>query len=183
MYSSRFARQQKGELVSVGNSIITSHYWRGEMFGLIKKMFGKAEATPPGFTPVDDAMSNLAGATAAMISMQLVMSGLDDDPGNWIRDERATVMGYIDGQITLLYPEGDPRVPLASILTCSIIFQNKRTDDQIFREREYFVSEGEATFMRAAQQGWEDAKASVSKDRGQMPLGLVELLNPTLRGS
>jgi hypothetical protein len=151
------------------------------MFGFIKRAFGKADSgLPSGFTPVDEAMSKLAGATATVISLQLVMSGLDENPGNWTRDERATVMGYIDGQITLLYPEGDPRIPLASIITCSVVFQDKRTDDQIFREREYFVSEEDATFMRAAHRGWEDAKASLAKEQRRMPLGLVELLNPDL---
>ncbi|WP_447742955.1 hypothetical protein [Variovorax boronicumulans] len=153
------------------------------MFGFIKKAFGKSDSgLPPGIAMPDEAMSQLAGATASMVSMQLVMTDLDGDPGNWTRDERATVMGYIDGQVSVFYQHGDPKMPLASIVSAVTVFKERRPADRILSEREYFVSEQDPTFMRAAHRGWEDAKNAFSEQQ-RSPLGLVELLNPGLANS
>lgn len=151
------------------------------MLNWMKGLFGKKDRLPEGVVMVDEPMAKLSAAISMSVSMQAVMGGLDDDPRNWTRDERATVMGYIDGQVTAMYQPGDERVPLASYITSVEVFQKKRAAEQVMDDRERYVADQDAVFMKAAHVGFADCqKMQTRKNASQ--LGLVELLRPELAG-
>jgi len=147
------------------------------MFDRVKKMFRRKGELPEGVVLVDDAMRQLADAIATKVMMEAVLGGLDDDNKNWTRDERATVMGYIDGQVSVMYPIGDQKMPLASFLTSSYVLKGARSAEQVMEDREFFVESGDPVFMTAAQVGFEDCRRLMTEQRaGHVPLGLSRLL-------
>jgi hypothetical protein len=109
------------------------------MFDRLKKAFTRNKPDPepiPGVFIAADDDRELAKMIDGMVAVQVALGGLDEDPGNWLRDERATVLGYIDGWASrwclgLRKPE---RAELLSILAVELQFKGRRQMDVLSKE-------------------------------------------------
>ncbi len=145
------------------------------MFDRIKKFFGARKAEmPEGVVLVDDAMRTIADVAATTALMQAALGGLDEKASAWTRDERATVMGYVDGHLTAVYSGDEQRIVLASVLASSIVLKGARSGEQVMMERDLFVDTEDKVFMKAAHCGFTDGMDMVKERRaGQLGLALL----------
>ena len=147
------------------------------MLGRLKRLFGRESAPPPGFVAADDEMRSTAQTLSSLVEAQALIGGLDTDPSNWVRDERAAVLGYIDGYLSRWYigMKSPEKAMLAPILCAQGIFKEARTPEQIFQEHAYFSSTQYEPFDRARRVGWTDFEDQMGPQR-RAALGLVRLL-------
>jgi len=147
------------------------------MLGRLKRLFGRNPGPPPGAVMADDEMRTTAQMLSAVVEGQALMGGLDTDPGNWVRDERAAVLGYIDGWLSRYYiaVKSPEKAMLAPILCAQDLFKEARTPDQIFQEHAYFTSTRYEPFDQARRIGWTDLEDQMGPER-RTPMGLVQLL-------
>jgi hypothetical protein len=148
------------------------------MFERIKKMLsGSGPEKPKGVTMVDDGIREIAGILAIQVELQVTMGGLDEDRANWVRDERATVLGYIDGHAYRYYIGigAAEKSELASLLAAEQVMKGARTTDQLFQELWNLRDAQDPVFDKARRAGWSDLEGSLGPEK-RHPLALAGIL-------